>query len=579
MMSFLLLFSRPFRSLHCFCHLCYLSYRSRLYHLPKIPLALALFLCVLGGCTKKQKGSSSVRRGNVFVQSTVEPATLHPITSTDVYASRVHSYTMDSLLIRNIDTYAWEPALAKSYKISPDKKIFTFELRQNAFFHDGKPVTAEDVKFSFDAIFEPKYNAAHMRPYYSGIKKVEIIHPHKVRFIVKDTYFKNFDISAGLTVLPKHIYQDVEKSKKMNQEVIGSGPYRLKKYETGRRLILEKVPNWYGYKEKHLSQQYRFQEIVLRFIKDKNISLKMLEKRELDFLGLSPEDFSIKTSGKNWGKKVFKFKVENARPKGYSYIGWNLNHPIFKDRNIRLGLAHLFNRPAMNKKFRYNMSLLMAGPIYPQSAYADPSIKPIAFDMKKGLAYLKKSGWTDSDKDGVLDKQIEGKKRPFRFTLSYANKESEKYWVFYQQDLKKAGIDLQLRFMEWNVFIKKLDEAGFDAVALGWGGGSVEWDPKQIWHSSSAVKGGSNFIGYKNKDVDKWIDTARQEYDKKKRISILKNVYKQIAQDAPYIFLFSEKYDLYANLQRIQKPKDTFKYDVGIPYWHTNDRNERRAQK
>ena len=532
-------------------------------------LGVALLLFTLGGmgsCNREQQ-NTAVKRGNVFVRSFVEPATLHPITSTDVYARSVQNYVMDTLLTRNSDTYKWEPALAKSYEISKDKKSFVFELRQNALFHDGKPVTAEDVKFSFDSIFEPKYNAAHMRPYFSGIEKVKILDPHKVRFIVKNKYFGNFDAVASMHILPKHIYADVEKSKKMNHEIIGSGPYRLKKYDTGRGLTLEKVANWYGKQEKHLSQKNHFQEVMLRFIKDNNIALKMLEKRELDFLGLSPEDYSIKTSGKNWGKKVFKFKVQNSAPKSYSFIAWNLEHPLFQDPNIRLGLAHLFNRPAVNKKFRYDMALLMSGPIYPQSAYSDPSVKPIPFDMKKGIFYFKKSGWSDSDKDGILDKQINGKKESFRFTLNYANKESEKYWVFYQQDLKKAGVDLQLRFMEWNIFVKKLDEKKFDAVALGWGRNNVDWDPKQVWHSSSAVQGGSNFIGYKNTEVDKWIDMAREEYDKPKRIKLLRKVHRQIAQDAPYLFLFTNKYALYAHLPRIQKPKDTFKYEIGVPYW------------
>lgn len=117
--------------------------------------------------------------------------------------------------------------------------------------------------------------------------------------------------------------------------------------------------------------------------------------------------------------------------------------------------------------------------------------------------------------------------------------------------------------------MKLMDEDKFDAVTLGWGGGSVNIDPKQIWHSASDVKGGSNFNHYRNPEVDKLIDQARTIFDKKRRIPLLQKVFELIAADAPYAFLFNDRYDLYANTARIKKPKDTFKYEIGTNYWWT----------
>jgi peptide/nickel transport system substrate-binding protein/microcin C transport system substrate-binding protein len=112
-----------------------------------------------------------------------------------------------------------------------------------------------------------------------------------------------------------------------------------------------------------------------------------------------------------------------------------------------------------------------------------------------------------------------------------------------------------------------MDESKFDAVALAWGGGSVDNDPKQIWHSASIGKGGSNFIGYSNKEVDKLIDKAREELDKQKRIPLYQEIYRKIAEDAPYAFLFNDKFVLYAINSRIQQPKDTFKFAIGREYF------------
>jgi peptide/nickel transport system substrate-binding protein/microcin C transport system substrate-binding protein len=102
---------------------------------------------------------------------------------------------------------------------------------------------------------------------------------------------------------------------------------------------------------------------------------------------------------------------------------------------------------------------------------------------------------------------------------------------------------------------------------MSWGAGSVDLDPKQVWHSSSAVTGGSNFINYKNPEVDKLIDQGHFENDKAKRIKIFQQVYEKIADDVPYIFMFVDKYYTYATRNRIGRPGDTFKFEVGRNYW------------
>ncbi len=495
-----------------------------------------------------------------------EPPTIHPIAAADLYARFVHDYTMDSLAARNPETYEFEPRLAEKWESTKDQKVFTFTLRKDATFHDGKPVTAEDVKFSFDAIFEPAYKAFNQQPYYQGIEKIEVLDPQTVKVTMKDTYFQNFIAIAEMYIIPKHIYGDVEKSKKMTKTLVGAGPYSLDKFEKGQRMLLKRNPTWYGFNTPQWKGTFNFSTIVLRFVKEETVSFEMIKKGELDFEGLTPEYFVKKAEGAPWGQSVFKFKVENNYPKSYGFVGWNFRREMFQDRNVRIALAHLMNREEMNKKFRYGMSLLATGPVYQQSDYASKKVKPFGFDPKKAGELLTKAGWKDSDKNGILDKTIGGKKVELHFALMYANKDSEKYWTMYREDLKKAGIEMDLKYLEWNSFIKLLDEGNFDAIAMAWSG-SPEWDPKQIWHSSSAVAGGSNFIGYKNPEVDKLIEQARLEPNKTKRMDQLHKVYEMLAADAPYAFLFNDKFVLYANSNKVEKPADTFKFDLGREYW------------
>lgn len=542
--------------------------------------AVVFSLFIATGAMAAKPNLSAPKGGTFTLNLGGEPPTLHPIMSTDLYASEVQAYLRDSMAARDPETYDWVPRIAEKWEIAKDNKTFTFHLRKDAVFHDGKPVTAEDVKFSFDAIFEPKYEAAHLRPYYEGIAKVEIIDPYTVKATAKDNYFKNFDVIAGMDIIPKHVYADVEKSKKMTREYVGCGPYKLAKFDRGQMIVVQRFDKWYGTSMDLWKGAYNFDTINIRFYKEETVILERAKKGDLDFIEMRAESFVKKTDGAPWGKTLLKKKIENSGPKSYGFVAWNLRKELFQDKNVRLALAHLMNRPEMIKKFTFDMSEPARGPVFNKSEYASPNVKALAFDPKTAKELLAKAGWKDEDKNGVLEKTVNGQKQEFRFSLAYSNKDIEKYWTLYREDLKKAGIDMELKYLEWNSFLKTLDDnvdgdgrggyknaPAFDAVALAWGGGDLFWDPKQIWHSSSAVAGGSNFIAYKNPTVDKLIDEARQTLDRTKRRDMLRKVYETIAGEAPYAFLFNSKYDFYAVTSRISQPADTFKYTIGTDYW------------
>lgn len=517
-------------------------------------------------------GNPNAPQGGTFNYNlTAEPATLHPVLMSDLFGFEVKRYVCNTLMVRHPDTYEWVPGLAERAEISPDGTQFTFRIRKGATFHDGHPLTAEDVKFSFDMIFDPKQGAAHMQSYYENIEKAEIVDPLTVRFKAKSRYFRNFEDLADLDIFPKHVYEDPEKSRKLTKTLICSGPYKIESYDQGQSLTVVRFKDFWGNHVSHLRGAFNFERIRFRFVKEIDVALELLKKGDVDFQGLentfSAEAYSKKAVGPEWGTKVFKVKVENLSPKPYGYLGWNLQRPLFADRNVRQGLYHALNRAEINKKFRYEMSLLATGPWYQQSEYADPSVKPVEFDLVKAAALFKKAGWADSDKDGVLDKVIDGKKTDFRFSLFHSNKDNEKYWILYQSDLKKIGVDLQIQMLEWPALVRAANERKFDVVAMSWGAGNVMLDPKQIWHSSSAAAGGSNRVGYSNGEVDRLLDKARFELDKKKRIEILRDVYRRIAADAPYAFLFNDRYVLYAHSAKVKRPKDTYRYTVAPWLW------------
>ncbi len=493
-----------------------------------------------------------------------QPRSLHPIRASDASAHVIHNKVIEKLLTRNIDTHQLEPSLAERWEVSHDHKVYTFYLRKNVLWHDEKPLTAHDVKFSLQAHQDVSYGGAHYISYFENIKKAEVLNSHTIKFYAKQKYFGSFEkLVTLLKIIPKHIYEG--KKTKLNRVLVGSGPYELHQYDRNKNIALKKNKKWWGINTK--KDRHHFEKIVFRIINSSQDALMRMEQGQLDYLGLSSESYFKKTSKPPWGTTVLKKKIQNLSPKAYSFIAWNFQNPLFKDKRIRKALSYLMNRKLMNDKFSNNSNYLTAGPIYRQSEYADFNIQPIPFSSEKALQLLTSAGWKDSDQNGILDKQEKGRLKEFRFTLLFPTKEWEKYLTIYQQDLKKNGIDMSLKLMEWVSFTKALDEKNFDAITLAWIATEIEWYPKQIWHSESIANKGSNFISYRNTEVDRLIDSANIEMDRKKRIQLLKKVYRIIVEDHPYSFMFNPKYGFYAYSKRVQMIKPTYNYGIGLKFW------------
>lgn len=497
-----------------------------------------------------------------------EPENLNPISSAEYASTLVQEYVLEGLLMHNSETYEWEPQLAENYEISKDGMTFTFYLRKNTKFSDGKPVTAEDVKFSIDCVKDPAFKASARMPYFEDVESVVAVDPTTVKIKMKKKYYLNLEVLATNPVLPKHIYSDPKK-KFDGAPLFGSGPYKVEAYNRGKNIMLVRNPDWWGKDYPDQKAFGKFERVNFRFIKDENLELEMVKKGQIDFMWtIRPDNFEQKAVGDAFGKTILKVEATNKRSKDWGFIAWNQKNILFKDKNVRVALAHLLNRKLLIDKFQFGKAVEAVSPYYYSSPYNPPGLKPVEYNPEQAKALLKKAGWTDKEKKGILQKEIDGKPVEFKFTLLLTRREIEKYFTIYKEDLKKAGIEMEIKLIEWNTFAKLLDEQKFEAVTLMWAGGSLEDDPKQIWHSDSARPGGSNFISYSNKEVDNLIDKSRQEMDKNKRKVMWQKLAKLIADDAPYAFLFNLKYDLYLLNKRIAYDKPTYQYNLSYPYFY-----------
>ena len=459
-----------------------------------------------------------------------EPGTLNPLTARDVAENRVNSNKVyETLITRDNESLELIPILAKSWQISEDKLIYTFKLKENIKWHDGKPFTSSDVVFSYNSIMNPKVDAPQLRAYYQEIQNVEALDKYTVKFTYARPYFLALEFCGGMPIIPKHIFEEGDINKNpAGRYPIGTGPYRFSKWETGREIVLEKNHDYWGEKPK-------IDKIVFKIINDPNVAFQVLKKGEIDLLGLTPIQWVRQSNTDQFKNRINKHSYFAPN---YRFIGWNIDKPFFTDNRVRKAMTHLVDRKLILEKIQYNLGAIVTNPFYLKSKEYDHSIQPYSYNPEKAKELLNEAGWIDTNSDGIRDK--DGVKFEFEFLIPNGSDTSEKISTIIKEELDKVGVAMKIRKIEWAVFVQKLNERKFDAVTLGWSMG-VETDPFQVWHSSQVSGGGSNFVGFKNAEIDKIIEEARQEFDRNKRIELYKKFANIIHQEQPYTFLFCNK--------------------------------------
>ena len=459
-----------------------------------------------------------------------EPATLNPVTATDVYESIINSGNIyETLVKRDNKTLEIIPLLAKSWDISDDKLEFTFHLKEGINWQDGTPFTSEDVVFSYKKIMDPKVDSARLKSYYQEIKSVVALDKFTVKFTYARPYFLALEFCGGMPLVPKHIFESGDFNKNpAGRHPVGTGPYKFLSWETGREIVLERNNDYWGAKP-HLDK------IVFRIINDPNVAFQVLRKGDIDFAGLTPIQWNKQSETEKFREDFNKY---NYFTPNYNFIGWNEDRPFFKDKRVRRAMTHLLNRRLILEKILYNLGAIVTNPFYINSREYDKQIDALDFNPELAKKLLNEAGWVDTNGNGIRDK--DGVEFEFEFLLPNGSDTSDKISTIFKEEVDKVGIKMQIRNIEWAVFTQRLNERKFDAVILGWSMG-VESDPYQVWHSSQISGGGSNFVGFDNKEADKIIVDARKEFDKDKRIALYRRFSEIVHEEQPYTFLFCRK--------------------------------------
>lgn len=503
----------------------------------------------------------------LIIHSLSDPEQLNPLTSNDAAASSLLQYIFQSLLTRDPRTLDLKPLIAAARPaISQDKRTYRFSIRRDARFQDGRPLTGADVLFSIKAIKHPLVNAPFLRVYFHSVVDARLLDDFTIEVKTQEPYFLNESVLGGIDILPRHYYdpenllKDVSvadlagpperlsaAAKKFADQFnrdfarnpMGSGPYKFDSWKTGREIELVRDPNYWGHGKDGVDQPY-IDRHRYRIINNMDAALVRLKSGGLDEMSLTPIQHVRGTGSARFDRDFRKYEFFAPN---YSYIGWNNNHRIFRDKAVRKAMTLFTHREQMIKAILFGLGEVVEGPIYFFRPEYDKSLPRIPYDPNKALELLRQAGWSDSDGDGILDKVIDGEKTPFRFELKInsGNPTRKSVALVLQDELRRHGIDASVREIDWTIFLSDVKARKFDAVILGWSMSTGEPDAYQVWHSSQAANQGSNHISYKNARVDEILEQYRKEFDEEKRIALYREFQRILSDEQPYTFLFLGK--------------------------------------
>ena len=419
------------------------------------------------------------------------------------------------------------PRLADKWEHSNEGKTLTFRLRKDVKWSDGTPFTSKDVAFTIDRVRTTKMRSL-WRTYFTAVESIET--PDDLTVVVHySRVYAPALVSWTVGILPAHKYAEGEFGEApANKDPIGTGPFKLTRWEQGSRMLLSRNENWW-------KGVPSLESIELVFGVDDHLSALVADK--LDFTHL-PE-ISQWASEAQLPEFIDKFEQTTAVESIFRVIAWNGTKKPFDNPAVRRGLAHALNRSRVVDDVLLGHGRLLSAPFFPNMYGADPAIAPRAFDLEAAKSLL------DSAKLSELELELitlNSQKLPI----------NQEMFAIFKRDLSTIGVNLKVTYMDPLEFERRLMQRDFDGAFFGWLRDIPDPDPSALLHSAQ-IEGGQNFAGYNNPKVDAWLEEAVGTRDRQERRNLYYKVHAQVFEDAPYTVLYAplSHYAWTRDLQRV----------------------------
>ncbi len=462
--------------------------------------------------------------GDIFIDGSIgDASTLIPPLASDSASHEIASLVYNGLVKYNGDLQLVGD-LAESWEISPDGLTITFNLRRGVRWHDGAPFTAQDVLFTYQLMVDPKTPTAYSGDY-KQVKKAEVLDDYTFRVTYPQPFAPALG-SWGLAMLPKHLLagQDITRSP-LARHPIGTGPFRFKSWKTQDRIILAYNPDYFE------GRPY-FNGYISMVKPDQATIFLELKAGNIDRMGLTPLQYMRQTEYPKFQKMFNKYRYTAF---AYTYLGYNLEDPKFKDVRVRQALTSAINKKEIIDGVLLGLGTPATGPYKPGTWFYNPDVPTFPYDPERAKTLLAAAGWR-LNSQGVQEKEGQ----PFEFTIltNQGNEVRVRSAEIIQRRLREVGVLVKIRTVEWAAFLKEfIEKRRFEAVLLGWTTGQ-DPDVYDIWHSSKSNPGELNFINYNNPEVDRLLVEGRHTFDQAKRKAAYFRFQEILVQDQPYTFLY-----------------------------------------
>ena len=463
-----------------------------------ILLAVVLLVSGCGGESGPEAG------GRLVVGNNTDVVSLDPHMATDLYTVRVCDQIFDTLVRLDFDgNYAG--SLAESWNVADEGRVWEFTLREDVLFHDGEPLTAGDVEFSFSRIMDPEVESPR-RSDLGGVEEI-VIDPEDDRMVtVRLTEPNGAFLSTLLNIyiVPQHGVEDLA------SEPFGSGPFSLEEWVPEERIVLVAFEDYWG-------DRPLLDELVFRPIPEVSTRVVELETGGIHLMDEVPGEDLERLEG------MEEIGVSSTVGSNYSVLALNLEREPFDDPMIRSAIAHAVDKERLVDVVYPGTAVVAEGPLPPNSWSYDASYSGHPFDLERAANLMEESA------------------RPDGFSVELMISEGERMErgaVLLQSMLGEIGIDVTISTQEWGTFLQRLIGRDYDMLRVAW---TTDPDPDALMYS--LLHSGSemlNFTGYTSSEVDSLLDSGRRETDVERRAEIYREVQSIVVAEAPMVYLLHE---------------------------------------
>jgi len=487
--------------------------------------------------------------------------------------------------------------LAKSVEVPDDLSYVIFNLRPEARWHDGTPLTAEDLVFAFETLRDK--GRPHYRYYYKDVAKAEALGPHQVKFHFSGPKNRELPhIMGQLPALPKHWWKDRDFERTSLDPPLGSGPYRIGKLDPPRSMVVERVKDYWGRDLPINRGRNNYDSIRYEYFRDQTVALEAFKAHQYDIRS--------ETSAKNWATQydfpalksglVIKEAIPHSNPTGMQGFAFNIRRPMFQDPRVRLAIAQTFDFDWANKNLFYGQytrtdsffsnsefaarELPSADELKllePHRAKLPPEVFTQVYEapradgsgqdrnaLRRARDLLTAAGWTVKD-----NKLVDKDGKPLEFEVLLVQPEFERVLNTMRQPLERLGIAMKLRVVDTAQYINRLRDFDFDMVVSSWGQShSPGNEQRDFWSSAAADRKGSrNLIGIKDPTIDALIEQVIAADSRPALIAATRALDRALSWGHYVIPNFHLRTSRIAYWNRFGRPAKTPQYGVDFQTW------------